>query len=153
MIKLLQNKDREELECWVQVYLNELNNFFPIDKNDKGLYIYDSLDKYFNYSGNNAFFIIENNIIVGFVLINKNNDERVVQEAFIANEFKRKGYCRKAIYEIFERFRGNWNIKVVPNSIDAENFWINIVKDYTNDNYILERIGKYNRVSLTFKIK
>ena len=43
---------------------------------------------------------------------------------------------------LFDKFKGNWEIKSLPCSENAEKFWISSVKEYTNDKYNLERFIK-----------
>ena len=47
-------------------------------------------------------------------------------------------------------YRGNWVIKVVPNSIQAEIFWNKVIYNYTNNNFKVDHVGKYERAVFTF---
>ena len=76
--------------------------------------------------------------------------ENIVQEMFVLNNFKRKGIGSKAVIELFDNHKGNWKIKSLPLSKQAESFWINIVKEYTNNNLEVDYIGKYNRAIISF---
>ena len=76
--------------------------------------------------------------------------ENIVQEMFVLNNFKRKGIGSKAVIELFDNHKGNWKIKSLPLSKQAESFWINIVKEYTNNNLVVDYIGKYNRAIISF---
>ena len=46
--------------------------------------------------------------------------------------------------------KGNWVIKSLPCSPKSENFWNKTIKNYTNDSYSIEHIGKYNRAVFRF---
>ena len=80
---------------------------------------------------------------------NKNNNYEI-SEIFVLNNYKRNKIGKEAVTKVFNLYRGNWTIKAVPNSIIAESFWKNIVKEYTNNNYIEEYTGKYNRLEIYF---
>lgn len=151
-LELVKLNKREELENLLQVYLNEINEFFPIDKIN-GKYVYESLDKYFNYSGNNAYFILNGNEIAGFMLVTSEGKEKVIQELFILDKYKHQGIGKKAVFNLLDNVKCKWIIRVVPTSPVAENFWINIIKEYTNGNFNLERVGKYNRAIIKFNSK
>ena len=73
-----------------------------------------------------------------------------ISEIFALNNYKRQGLAKKAIFKMFDMYNGNWIIKVVPNSPVAESFWNKVIEEYTNDNYILNHIGKYNRAEFEF---
>lgn len=142
-------KEKNILENLLQLYLHDISCDFSISFDSlTGKYIYDDLDKYFN-ALNKAYFIKENDNIVGFILIDFIDDSFVLQEFFVLNSYKGKHYGEKAVIELFNNIRGNWVIKVLPNSSRAELFWVNTISKYTYD-YDLERVGKYNRVVITF---
>lgn len=142
-------KEKEKLEKLMQLYLHDLSLYFPLPLNSKTcLYEYD-LDKYFN--GNYAYFIKEKDDILGFILIDDNKNKNYeISEMFVLNNYKGNNIGERSVFEIFDRYHGNWIIKVVPLSNGAEVFWEKVVKKYTNDNYNKEYTGKYNRLELRF---
>ena len=148
-IKLEKVILKDKLERLLQLYLHDLSLYFPITFNSNICKYEYNLDKYF--IDNYAYFIKNNNDILGFILVddNKNNNYEI-SEIFILNNYKRKNIGRKAVIKIFNTYRGNWTIKAVPNSKVAEPFWISTIKDYTNNNYIEEHTGKYNRLEIYF---
>lgn len=150
-LDVVKNEERKVLDNLLQLYLHEISLYFKVDfDSSNGLYKYDSLDKYFDNSENYAYFIKENDEITGFVLIDKNNDYYIVQELFTLNNYKGRGYASDAINKIFDMYRGNWVIKVVPNSIQAEIFWNKVIYNYTNNNFKVDHVGKYERAVFTF---
>ena len=76
--------------------------------------------------------------------------ENIVQEMFVLNNFKRKGIGSKAVIELFDNHKGNWKIKSLPLSKQAESFLVNIVKEHTNNNLEVDYIVKYNRAIISF---
>lgn len=153
MIKLVKvnNNNKNKLNRLMQLYLHEISSVFPIDFDSKKcIYIYDDLDKYINDSTKYAFLIKENECIKGFILADQDGSEMSIQEIFVLNNYKRNGIGEQAACTIFNKFKGNWTIKAVPKSIDAELFWKKTITDYTSGNYNMERIGKYNRAVFTF---
>ena len=153
-IELVNNNERKVLDNMLQLYLHDISLYFGIEFNSNtGLYQYDSLDKYFNNSNNYPYFIKINNDIAGFILLDKVDDNMVVQEMFILNNYKNKGIGRDAIVEIFNKYKGNWIVKALPNSIKAETFWIRTIKEYTSNNCNIEYVGQYNRAVITFNNK
>ena len=65
---------------------------------------------------------------------------------FVLNNFKRKGIGSKAVIELFDNHKDNWKIKSLPLSKQAESFWVNIVKEHTNNNLEVDYIGKYHLI-------
>ena len=113
----------------MQLYLHNISLYFPMNMDQEtGLYIYDDLDSY----------------------LNAREDKSVIQEMFILNNFKRKGIGSKAVKELLDSHKGNWEIKSLPLSEQAELFWINTVKEYTNNKFKVDYVGKFNRAVITF---
>lgn len=151
MLEEIKSNNREVLERLLQLYLHDISSFFPMDLDDQtGLYIYDDISKYFENENNKAFLIKNNKNIVGFMLIDFFEDKNVIQEMFILNNYKKNGYGRKSVIELFDKYKGNWEIKSLPCSKQAEGFWTSVVSHYTKDNFKIEYVGKYNRAVLNF---
>ncbi len=140
---------KEILERLLQLYLHDISLYFPITFNSKtSKYEYD-LDSYFDK--NYAYFIKSNDDILGFILIDDNsNNNYEISEFFVLNNYKRRRVGNIAATKVFDLYKGNWTIKVVPSSPIAEAFWIHVVNDYTNGKFQLKHTGKYNRAELYF---
>lgn len=152
-MKLVQIQKNEEkiLERLLQLYLHDISSHFPIDFDEKkGIYLYDKLDKYFDNSNNYAYFIKNEENLLGFMLIDSCDNEMIVQEMFVLNHHKNKGIGKAAAYSIFDKYKGNWIIKSLPCSEPSERFWNRTIKEYTNTKYEIEHIGKYNRAVFRF---
>ena len=91
--------------------------------------------------------------IIGFALIDSDGDNKIVQEMFILNNYKGKHLGSECIIKVLDKYKSKWIIKCLPCSSRAEIFWIRVVNEYTKGDYILERIGKYDRVVLIFTNK
>ena len=152
-LKEIELEKKDILNNLMQLYLHNISLNFPMDfDSNTGMYGYDDIEKYFENDNNKAFFILKENEIAGFMLIDLSDEKNIVQEMFILNNYKRKGVGKIAVSILFDKFRGNWEIKSLPCSERAEKFWISSVKEYTNDQFNLEYIGKLNRAVLTFNI-
>lgn len=148
---LIELKDMELLKRMLQLYLHELSFYFPMEFNDKtGSYSYNSLNKYFDDSKNYAYFIKEKGKTLGFIFVDTNENENIIQELFVLNPYKLRGIGKKAVYQTLSQMKGNWTIKSLPCSKPVEEFWTKILKEYTNNNFKINCIGKYNRAVFMF---
>lgn len=84
------------------------------------------------------------------MLIDFIDDKNVIQEMFILNNYKKQGIGKIAVTKVFDKFKGNWEIKSLPCSEQAEKFWTSVIKEYTNNKFDLKRIGKYNIAVIRF---
>lgn len=142
--------DKEKLENLMQLYLHDISLYFKMDFDSKTCsYNYEELDLYLTEENRHAYFIYNDNDVVGFSLIDI-KEENVMQEMFILNNYKSLGFGYEAAKLLFDMFRGTWVVKALPCSKPAENFWTKTLKKYTNDNFELEHVGKYNRACFKF---
>ena len=160
-IKLIriESKDKSILQNLFQLYMHDITASLPMDVNDHGLFEYNYIDSYFTEENRYAYLIYIDNKIGGFVLIDddfmvldKKNDLPCYNfsEMFILNAYKKKGYGEIIVKQIFDMYKGNWEIKPVPRSEGAKKFWLKVVKNYTNDNFS-EKYPKPNRLAIIFK--
>ncbi len=151
-LERVKKDERIKLENVLQLYLYDLNFYFPIPF-DSNLckYEYD-LNKYFK--DNYAYFIKEDNNILGFILIDKIDKENYeISEIFVMNVYRKNKIGKKVAFIVFDKHKGNWIVKTVPKSPVAESFWHKVIDEYTSGNFTLEYIGKYNRAVFTFSNK
>lgn len=150
-VKLEVVKNKAKLSRLLQLYLHNISSDFPIDMDQRtGLYNYGDLPLYLTNSKEHvAYFIIADKRLAGFILADFGSIN-IVQEIFVLNNFKRQGIGEKAVNILFDEHKGNWEIKAVPCSKRAEEFWTNVVNKYTSGNFNKELVGKYNRAVITF---
>ena len=48
---------------------------------------------------------------------------------------------KKVAYDIFELFKGDWEVQPMENNPIAYSFWKNIINEYTNGNYEVRNDG------------
>lgn len=150
LVKITKSQ-KSILDNLLQIYLHDISLYFPIDFNSvKGRYEYDDISKYFKNSENQAYFLVDDDNIVGFTLIDKIDDSHVIQEFFIMNNYKRKGLGKKFVFKIFDSISSHWIIKVLPKSPVAEQFWKKTIKEYTNNKFNKLYIGRFNRAVYEF---
>ncbi len=150
-LKKVNLRDKTILCNLLQLYLHDISYYFPIEFDDnKGSYLYDDIEKYFNNLNNHAYFVNNCNRISGFMLIDKIEETMIIQEMFVLNNYKNKGIGKNAVFTALDKYKGNWVIKSLPGSIPAEQFWLRTIKEYTNGNFNVEHVGKYNRAVFTF---
>ena len=155
----IESKDKSILQNLFQLYMHDITASLPMDVNEHGLFEYNYIDCYFTEENRYAYLIYIDNKIGGFALI---DDEFMVldkkrnapcydfSEMFILNSYKKKGYGDKIVKQIFDMYKGNWEIRPVPRSEGAKRFWLKVVKSYTGDNFV-ENYPKPNRLAITFK--
>ena len=98
----------------MQLYLHDLSLYFPIDFEEKsGLYLYDSLEKYFDESENCGYFIKSNKEIAGFILLEKteNKTKKIVRTLFPKQWQNHFGDSPEDVVLLHRvKYCGNWDV-------------------------------------------
>lgn len=153
--KITKDK-RKVLENLMQLYLYDITRFLYFELNNSGLYEYNDLDKYFIDETCEPYFIKGDNKIIGFVLIDHDllciDSGYNVSEFFVLNSFRRKKIGAEIAFKIFNMHKCAWEVKPVPKSNEAFEFWKNVIEDYTKNDYTLS-YPKSNRPSFNFCLK
>jgi predicted acetyltransferase len=116
------------------------------------------LDGYWTKADYVPYFILADGEIAGFVLLNKyfwvlprEKNNYGVAEIYVKPDFRLKGIARSAMFRIFELYPGNWEIRPLDGSTDAQAFWERTLELYTNGNYKTTCFGKYKRPIYTLQ--
>ena len=135
--------DKEVLRNLLEKYDYEFSQYNNRDVNKLGLYGYDYLDNYWTEKNRWAFFIVVNDHLAGFIMVNdypEVQDEKTdytLAEFFIMLKYRRCGIGKYAAYKVFDMFKGRWQLKRHPKNIASIYFWDKVIKDYTKGNYRL----------------
>lgn len=101
-----------------------------------GLYECIDLRKYWDDKNAFPFFIHYQNELAGFAIIDKKGSDATINfnmaQFFILRKFKGKGIGRYAAQLCFDRFRGTWEVMVMPRNEGAYRFWRATIYNYTN---------------------
>ena len=109
------------------------------EMNEKAEFEYKNFDSYFEDPNYNAFFIKENRTekLLGFVMINtimkKCTSGHSIAEFMIIPKYRRNKIGKKASFECFEMFHGNWEVSPSIGSKLAFDFWKKVIDEYTNN--------------------
>ncbi|EKE07544.1 MAG: hypothetical protein ACD_18C00059G0003 [uncultured bacterium] len=142
----VQNDEKEVLKQLLELYQYDFSIFNDADVDDIGLYSYKHLDSYFDDPKRKAFFIKYNNKYCGFVMINdylrvlKNEGSKAVAEFFVLKKYRRLGIGKYVSEKMFGMFPGKWEIFQQKNNEGAVDFWQNVIKEYTKNNYEIKDV-------------
>lgn len=137
MVKLVSiaKEDRDLFWNINQKYLYEMTNYYNDPMDENGNYHYGHFDEYFIDENRKAFFIYDETVLVGFLMLNNysyfNFDvDYVLAEFTIFPYFRRNKYASEAINILFKNFKGNWEIKYNINNTPALNLWEKVTEKY-----------------------
>lgn len=130
MIRLqaVRKEDRELLWNINQKYLYEMTLYYPDRMDQNGNLHYDHFDEYFTDPKREAFFLFDDDTMVGFAMlcpysnIGKNPDY-IMAEFTIFPSFRRKHYALAAANMILAGHPGHWEIKYNEKNAAAKKLW------------------------------
>lgn len=135
-LKVVQPKDKELLWNINQKYLYEMTNFYNDHMDQEGNYHYGYFDAYFSDPKRTAYFIFNDDTLIGFAMLcpysNINaSPDYVMAEFTIFPHYRRKHYALEAVKLIFAKHQGKWEIKYNEKNKPAKKLWELVSKKYS----------------------
>lgn len=94
--------------------------------------------------------------LAGFAIVDKKgSDDSIdfnIAQFFILRTYKSKGIGKHVAKKCFDKFRGQWEIMVMPENENAYRFWRNVIKEYTNKTFseYTKRVAHFNNEKRNF---
>lgn len=139
-IEKVKDDEKDILYNLLQFALYDGSKYIENKINNNAVFEYKWFDSYFTDENRYAYFIKDNSEnLIGFAMLNQNMkilpDGYSVAEFLILPSYRRNHIGKKVAFELFSKFKGNWEVEPIENSKEAYNFWKNVISDYTNNNY------------------
>ncbi len=138
MISLIPVKPEERDLFWNinQKYLYEMTHYYPDEMDEQGNYHYGYFEKYFVDPKRKAYFILNDEKKVGFVMIHPysvigKHPDHTMAEFTIFPAFRKNGFAKDAVKQIFSLYRGKWEIKYNEKNTAAKAFWTKMTNDFS----------------------
>jgi len=141
----VKEDEKEILRNLLEKYLYEFSQFELEDVNPLGLYGYSYLDCYWTEDGRWAFFLKADGKLAGFAMVNNypeaGKTDYCMSEFFVMHKYRRCGLGKWAAFQLFDRFKGTWQLKRHPKNLPSVAFWDRVVGEYTQGSFHLESMG------------
>lgn len=117
---------------------------------ENGLYECIDFKEYWETKDAFPFLIRYGKELAGFVIVDKKGSDTTIDfnmaQFFILRKFNGKGIGRLVAYECFNRFKGIWEVMVIPGNTGAYSFWKIIIHSYTSGHF-----SEYTKAVAHFK--
>lgn len=136
-----QIEDREILANLLEKYDYEFSQYDNRDVNKLGLYGYKYLDFYWMEENRWAYLILVDEKLAGLVFVTDHAEvddtetDFSICEFFVMYKYRRKGVGKQAFYQVLDKHKGRWQLRLHPKNITSVHFWNNSIKEYTNGRY------------------
>lgn len=136
--------DRAWLESVYPFYLHDLSEFdegyYHLD--ERGRWQPDHLPGWLREDDDHPLVVAEAGRRVGFALVNQAPSRHVspgldfrMAEFFVLRAHRARGIGRRAVFALFERFRGRWEIFELPRNERAIRFWRRVVGEFSGGRF------------------
>ena len=137
MIRLQAVKAEERQLFWNinQKYLYEMTLYYPDPMDEQGNYHYGHFDAYFTDAERKAYFIFDDETMIGFVMLNPYSyighaPDNVIAEFTIFPAYRRKHHALEAAKLILDAHPGRWEIKYNEGNTAAKKLWNAVAAPY-----------------------
>ncbi|TFB18540.1 GNAT family N-acetyltransferase [Filobacillus milosensis] len=139
IIKATSN-DRELLQNLLQLYFYDFSEFIDIDLEENGRYkSYPYLDAYWEEDNRFPYLIKYNDQLAGLVLVRWiEEDSRSffsIAEFFIMKKYRRLGLGKRVAIDMFQRYKGKWEVFQTDTNIPAQHFWKGVIDEFTGGKF------------------
>ena len=115
----------------LELYAYDFTEFHDIDLYDHGKFGYKALPLYWTEPGRHPFLVRVGGVLAGFVLV-KQVEGPVwdMAEFFVMRKYRRIGIGTNLSHQIWKRFPGQWQVRVMQSN-PAAHFWPKAIAKFT----------------------
>ena len=130
-------EDRSVLSNLYQLYIHDFTDFVERELGDDGRFNYDPLPPYWTESNRFPFLVRVERKLAGFALVKKGSDFSGNTEVwdmadfFVVRGVRRRGVGYLVAEQIWRRFPGPWEVRVMSTNAPAMAFWARAVCRFT----------------------
>ncbi|WP_160496880.1 hypothetical protein [Paenibacillus dendrobii] len=82
----------------------------------------------------------------------QDEETKSIAEFFIMRKWRKQGIGREVATRIFDRHKGNWEVKQEKENYNAQKFWETVINQYCNGRYTKkESLPKWDGPIIFFK--
>ena len=123
----------------LELYSHDFSEFTPIEIGPDGRFGYNDLELYWTDPQRFPFLLYVSGTPAGFVLVRRISawpSEAPIwdmAEFFVLRGLRRRGIGTHAAHEVFARFPGQWQVRVMQSNQNACSFWNRAVRAFAGD--------------------
>jgi predicted acetyltransferase len=117
----------------LELYAHDFSEFFPVELGKDGRFGYANLPLYWSEPGRHAFLIRLDGKLAGLVLVKKDSGYWDMAEFFVVRGYRRRGIGREAAEQVWRRFPGPWQVRVMDANRTALPFWLGAISSFAGE--------------------
>ena len=145
MIEVIRATAEQEaiLANLLELYAHDFSEFHKIELGEDGRFGYPDLPLYWREPDRHPFVVRVDGKLAGLVLV-KADSRKVwdMAEFFIVRGYRRSGVGTQVAHEVWRRFPGPWEVRVMEKNHSAGQFWERAIGAFTGETARLDRVEK-----------
>ena len=123
----------------LQLCAHDFSEFRAVDLGPDGRFVYSSLPLYWSDPDRHPFLVRVNGRLAGFVFVKRGSEvsgnENVwdMVEFFVIRGCRRRGLGTRIARQIWSRFPGSWEVRVMHSNVSALHFWRRAISALTGE--------------------
>src|SRR5437870_7370978 len=123
----------------LELYAHDFCEFLDLKLGADGRFGYERLPLYWREPGRHAFLIKVSGRLAGFVFVRNGSevsrdvDVWDMAEFFVVRGLRRLGVGTKAAHEVWRKFPGRWEVRVMDRNRKAKEFWAGAIEDFIGE--------------------
>ena len=123
----------------LELYAHDFSEFVDLKLDADGRFGYKRLPLYWKEPGRHPFLIKAGGRLAGFVFVRRGSelsgdaDVWDVAEFFVVRGLRGLGVGTQAAHEVWRKFPGRWEVRVIDRNRKAKEFWARAIKDFIGE--------------------
>jgi predicted acetyltransferase len=123
----------------LELYAHDFSEFQDLDLGADGRFGYKYLALYWSEPDRHPFLVRMEGKLAGFVLVKRGSEltgnQAVwdIAEFFVMRGYRRRGIGMQIAHEVWRRFPGAWEVRVMQSNIPAAHFWAHAISTFTGE--------------------
>ncbi len=135
----------------LELYAHDFSEFHELEVGADGRFGYNDLPLYWRDPNRHALLVRIGDKLAGFVLVRRISDISTneliwdMAEFFVLRRYRRHGVGNAAAHQVWRRFPGLWQVRVMQSNRDALRFWDHAIAALTGqtiESAVVEKNGK-----------
>ncbi len=123
----------------LELYAHDFSEFRDLELGSDGRFGYSCLPLYWSEPGRHPFLVWVEGKLAGLILVKRGSEvsghETVwdVAEFFVLRGYRRRGIGTEIAHEVWRRFPGLWEVRVMETNVSALDFWAHAISILTGE--------------------
>src|ERR1700733_14417185 len=143
----------------LELYIHDFSEFLSVELGPDGRFGYPNLSLYWTDPDRYPFLIHVGGVLAGFVLVSRTPDSSGAQppwdiaEFFVMRGFRRQHIGTKVAHDVWRRFPGEWQVRVMERNWPACVFWQRAIAEYPGGSATPQRTEIHGLPWLVFRFQ